>query len=153
MSLGRGFWSGEGGGREVLKISYPLILSQMSFTVQTFIDRLFLTWFSPEAMAGAVTALFVTFALFAVSGGLSAASLIAFVNDVMGGTALTLGWMAMAQGIGSLLGAALIERVSTIIQPAYLVGVPLLIADGRHADFRRIRGVSVANLAPRYDTE
>jgi MFS family permease len=75
-----------------------------------------------------LTALFVTFALFAVSGGLSAASLIAFVNDVMGGTALTLGWMAMAQGIGSLLGAALIERFSTIVQPAYLVGVPLLIA-------------------------
>jgi MFS family permease len=75
-----------------------------------------------------LTALFITFALFAVSGGLSAASLIVFVNEVMGGTALTLGWMAMAQGIGSLLGAALISRASAIVRPAYLVGVPLLIA-------------------------
>jgi MFS family permease len=75
-----------------------------------------------------LTALFVTFALFAASGGFSAASLIVFVNDVMGGTALTLGWMAMAQGIGSLLGAALITRVSAVVRPAYLVGVPLMIA-------------------------
>jgi MFS family permease len=76
----------------------------------------------------ALRALFVIFGLFAASGGLSAASLIVFVNDVMGGTALTLGWMAMAQGIGSLLGAALITRISAIVPPAYLVGVPLTIA-------------------------
>src|SRR4029453_13541308 len=63
MTRGSGFWSGDGGGREVLAISYPLILSQMSFTLQTFIDRLFLTWFSPEAVAGAVTALFATWGL------------------------------------------------------------------------------------------
>src|SRR5262245_60776126 len=63
MTRGRAFWSGAGGGREVLAISYPLILSQMSFTVQTFVDRLFLTWFSPEAMAGAVPALFATLGL------------------------------------------------------------------------------------------
>src|SRR6185436_11459533 len=30
----------------------------MSFTVQTFVDRLFLTWYSQEAVAGAVTSLF-----------------------------------------------------------------------------------------------
>jgi MATE family multidrug resistance protein len=54
----RPFWRGEGGGREVLALAYPLILSQMSFTIQVFVDRLFLTWYSPEAVAGAVTALF-----------------------------------------------------------------------------------------------
>jgi MFS family permease len=75
-----------------------------------------------------LTAIFVTFGLFAFSGGLSAAPLIVFVSEVMGGTALTLGWMAMAQGVGSLLGTALIGRVSAIVQPAYLVGVPLTIA-------------------------
>jgi hypothetical protein len=75
-----------------------------------------------------LTALFVTFGLFSISGGLSAASLIGFVSDVMGGTALTLGWMAMAQGVGSLLGAALIGRVSAVVRSSYLVGVPLMIA-------------------------
>ena len=41
--------------REVLALAYPLILSQMSFTIQVFVDRLFLTWYSAEAVAGAVT--------------------------------------------------------------------------------------------------
>jgi MATE family multidrug resistance protein len=48
---------------EVVSIGYPLILSQMSFTVQVFVDRLFLTWYSAEAVAGAVTGLFVTWSL------------------------------------------------------------------------------------------
>ena len=56
-------WRGPGGIGEVLAIAYPLILSQMSFTVQVFIDRLFLTWYSAEAMAGAVTGLFTTWSL------------------------------------------------------------------------------------------
>lgn len=56
----RVFWSGPGGGREVLAISYPLILSQMSFTIGAFCDRLFLTWYAQEAVAGSVTALFAT---------------------------------------------------------------------------------------------
>ena len=44
----RPFWRGEGGAREVLVLAYPLILSQMSFTIQVFVDRLFLTWYWPE---------------------------------------------------------------------------------------------------------
>lgn len=65
MAVGRleRFWSGPGGGREVLGIAYPLILSQISFTVQTFVDRVFLTWYSAEAVAGAITGLFATLAL------------------------------------------------------------------------------------------
>jgi MATE family multidrug resistance protein len=59
----RGWWSGPGGGREVLSLAYPLILSNVTFTVQLFMDRLFLTWYSVEAVAGAVTGLFATWAL------------------------------------------------------------------------------------------
>src|SRR5688500_19233607 len=59
----RPLWRGEGGGREVLLLAYPLILSQMSFTIQVFVDRLFLTWYSAEAVAGAVTALFTVWAV------------------------------------------------------------------------------------------
>jgi MATE family multidrug resistance protein len=59
----RPFWAGEGGAREVLALAYPLILSQMSFTAQVFVDRLFLTWYSAEAVAGAVTALFTVWAV------------------------------------------------------------------------------------------
>ena len=56
-------WSGPGGAKEVLRIGYPLILGQMSFTLQVFVDRLFLTWYSPDAVAGAVTALFAVWTL------------------------------------------------------------------------------------------
>jgi MATE family multidrug resistance protein len=63
MEQWRRFWGGAGGGREVLVIAYPLILGHMSFTLQTFVDRLFLTWYSPEAVAGAVTSLFTVWVL------------------------------------------------------------------------------------------
>src|SRR5258708_29315994 len=62
----RRLWHGRGGGREVLALAYPLILAHMSFTVQTFVDRLFLTWYSAEAVAGAVTGLFTTLAVLAL---------------------------------------------------------------------------------------
>src|SRR5882672_11896517 len=67
--LVRGLWEGPGGGREVLALGYPLILAHISFTVQTFVDRLFLTWYSAEAVAGAVTGLFTTLAVMALFSG------------------------------------------------------------------------------------
>jgi MATE family multidrug resistance protein len=57
-----GWWAGPGGVREVLVVGSPLILSHMSFTLQTFVDRLLLTWYSAEAVAGAVTAVIATWA-------------------------------------------------------------------------------------------
>ncbi|MDQ5840569.1 MAG: MATE family efflux transporter, partial [Chloroflexota bacterium] len=62
----RPFWRGDGGGREVLLLAYPLILSQMSFTIQVFVDRLFLTWYSREAVAGAVMGLIATWGVIGV---------------------------------------------------------------------------------------
>ena len=62
-------WAGPGGGREVALIAYPLILGHLSFTLQTFVDRLFLTWYSAEAVAGAVTGLFAVWAIIALFTG------------------------------------------------------------------------------------
>jgi MATE family multidrug resistance protein len=64
-------WEGPGGGKDVLQIAYPLVLGNLSFTLQTFVNRLFLTWYSPEALAGAVAGLFVSISLiglFSVTG-------------------------------------------------------------------------------------
>ena len=61
------FWAGPGGGREVALLAYPLILGHLSFTIQTFVDRLFLTWYSAEAVAGAVTWLFAVWVAIASS--------------------------------------------------------------------------------------
>src|SRR5947209_1548941 len=59
----RRWWNAPGGGRELLAVACPLILSNMSFTLQISVDRIFLTWYSQEAVAGAVAGLFVTWTL------------------------------------------------------------------------------------------
>ena len=40
------WWNRKCGGREVLAIALPLVVSTMSFTVMQFCDRVFLTWYS-----------------------------------------------------------------------------------------------------------
>ncbi len=44
------------GGREVLRVAAPLVVSSLSWTIMTFVDRMFLNWVSPTAMAGAFSA-------------------------------------------------------------------------------------------------
>ena len=55
-------WQGAGGYKEVLKIAGPLILSMGSWSLMHFIDRVFLTWFSSEALAAALPAGLLSFA-------------------------------------------------------------------------------------------
>jgi MATE family multidrug resistance protein len=106
MSMKR-FWEGEGGGREVLVVAYPLILAQMSFTVQVFVDRLFLTWHSAEAVAGAVTGLFVVWALVGLCIG-TGEYLTTFVAQYLGAGRLARIGPAMWQGIYFSLAAGLV---------------------------------------------
>ena len=47
-------WTAKSGYKEVLALSLPLILSTSSTTIQHFVDRMFLTWYSPEAIAASV---------------------------------------------------------------------------------------------------
>ncbi len=49
-----GRWRAEGGYREFLGIALPLILSTASWSIQHFVDRVFLTWPSTEALAAAL---------------------------------------------------------------------------------------------------
>ncbi|NIW98799.1 MAG: hypothetical protein GWN13_11235 [Phycisphaerae bacterium] len=49
-------WRERSGYGEVLKIAFPLILSTGSWSVQHFIDRMFLTWYSPQAIAASMPA-------------------------------------------------------------------------------------------------
>ncbi len=49
-------WRGEAGYREILAVAFPLILSTGSWSIQHFVDRMFLTWYSPEAIAAALPA-------------------------------------------------------------------------------------------------
>jgi MATE family multidrug resistance protein len=49
-------WRQEGGGRELLRLALPLILSSSFLTLQVFIDRALLTHFSSNAVAASMPA-------------------------------------------------------------------------------------------------
>ena len=46
----------QAGYGELLKIAVPLILSTSAWSIQHFVDRMFLTWYSPETIAAAMPA-------------------------------------------------------------------------------------------------
>jgi len=56
-------WSAEGGYREILIIAFPLILSTGSWSLQHFVNRMFLAWYSPEAIAASTPAGLLNFTL------------------------------------------------------------------------------------------
>lgn len=56
-------WQEPCGYAEVLGIALPLILSTGSWSLQQFIDRMFLTWYSPEAIAASMPAGMVNWTL------------------------------------------------------------------------------------------
>jgi MATE family multidrug resistance protein len=115
----RPFWRGEGGGREVLALAYPLILSQMSFTIQVFVDRLFLTWFSPEAVAGAVTALFTVWTVIGLCIGAGEYTT-TFVAQYLGAGRPERIGAAVWQGIYFSLGAgAVIAALIPLAEPVF----------------------------------
>ena len=56
-------WKDDAGYREFLKIAIPLILSTGAWSVQHFVDRMFLSWYSPEAIAAAMPAGLLNFTI------------------------------------------------------------------------------------------
>ncbi len=64
------WWKRAAGGREVLLVSLPLVISSLSWTVMTFVDRVFLKWESGAAMAAAFTASTLWFALLCLPLGI-----------------------------------------------------------------------------------
>lgn len=64
------WWRGEGGYREVLALAWPLFLSYGSATILQFIDRMFLTWYSPEGMAATAPSGMLAFTIQALFLGL-----------------------------------------------------------------------------------
>ncbi|MFT5086393.1 MAG: MATE family multidrug resistance protein [Candidatus Latescibacterota bacterium] len=62
-------WGASGGYREFLLIATPLILSTASWSVQHFVDRVFLTWYSTEALAAALPAGIASFTIISLFMG------------------------------------------------------------------------------------
>ncbi len=63
ISSARHRWRAPGGYRHVLAMAIPLILSTGSWSLQGFINRMFLVWHSPESLAAAMPAGMVNFAI------------------------------------------------------------------------------------------
>jgi MATE family multidrug resistance protein len=57
------WWTKPNGGREVLRVAAPLVVSSLSWTILTFIDRMMLNHVSGSAMAGAFSASVAWFAV------------------------------------------------------------------------------------------
>ena len=58
-----GWWARPCGGRDVLRLSIPLVTSMAAWTVMNFIDRMFLLWYSEESMAAVMPAGMLHFSL------------------------------------------------------------------------------------------
>jgi MATE family multidrug resistance protein len=69
--------------REMLRLSLPLIISTLSWTVMHFTDRVFLNWYSVDAMAAAMPAGALSFAVICFPLGV-AAYVNAFVSQYYG---------------------------------------------------------------------
>lgn len=52
----KAWWRASSGYREVLALAWPLVLSTGSVTIQQFIDRVFLSWYSDKAFAATLPA-------------------------------------------------------------------------------------------------
>jgi len=116
-------WSAEGGYRQVLTIAFPLILSTGSWSLQHFVDRMFLAWHSPEAVAASTPAGILNYTLMSVFIG-TAGYVSTFVAQYYGAGRHDRIGPCVWQGIYlSVLGALAMALCIPLARPAFrLIG-------------------------------
>ncbi len=116
-------WRSEGGYREVLVVAIPLVLSTATWSVQHFVDRMFLTWYSPEAIAAAMPAGMLNFSMVSIFMG-TAGYVTTFVAQYYGAKRYHRIGPALWQGVYvSLLGGLVIVCAAPFSVPIFrLVG-------------------------------
>ncbi len=67
----RNWWTRPCGGRAVVQLALPLVLSTASWTLMHFVDRVFLTWYSTDAIAAAMPAGMLHFTLICLPLGIT----------------------------------------------------------------------------------
>jgi len=130
-------WNGPGGYREVLVIAIPLILSTATWSIQHFVDRMFLTWYSPEAIAAAMPAGMLNFSMTSIFMG-TAGYLSTFVAQYYGAKRYHRIGPALWQGVYvSLLGGLVIVCAIPFAEPVFrLVGHSPLVQQDEVAYFQ-----------------
>lgn len=108
----RTWWRAEGGGREVVTLALPLVVSTSSWTLMLFIDRVFLSWYSRDALAASMPSSMLSFTLICFFLGI-ASYVNTFVAQYFGaGHSERIG-LAVWQGVW--VGAATFPFVALII--------------------------------------
>ena len=108
------WWRRSAGGREVLQVALPLVVSTISWTVMTFVDRMFLNWVSGIAMSAAFSASIIWFAIFCLPMGICS-YVNTFVSQYMGDEQPEHIGLSVWQGVWAAL----------IIAPLALAVIPL----------------------------
>jgi len=109
-----GWWSRPCGGRDVMQMSVPLIISMSALTIMQFVDRMFLYWHSEEAMAAAMPAGMVQFMLVCFPMGIAQYTS-TFVAQYRGAGHKDRIGVAFSQGV----------RVGFYCTPLFLATIPL----------------------------
>ena len=130
-------WRSEGGYREVLVVAIPLILSTATWSVQHFVDRMFLTWYSPEAIAAAMPAGMLNFSMVSIFMG-TAGYVTTFVAQYYGARRFHRIGPALWQGVYvSLFGGLVIVCAIPFAEPVFrLVGHSPLVQQNEVAYFK-----------------
>lgn len=113
-------WRSPCGYRDVLTVAFPLILSTGSGSLQHFVDRMFLAWYSPEAIAAAMPAGILNFAVMSFFIG-TASYVSAFVAQYSGAAREHRIGPAVWQGVylsvlGGMVMLALLPLAETIFR-------------------------------------
>lgn len=108
------WWARPCGGREVLAMALPLVISTASWAMMHFIDRMFLIWHSTQAVAAAMPAGLLHFTIVCLPMGVAS-----YANT----------FVAQYEGAGrpERIGRAVFQAVliGLIVSPLFLATIPL----------------------------
>jgi MATE family multidrug resistance protein len=134
------WWTRPCGGREVLQFAVPLMISTGFWSIQWFVDRMFLMWYSGDAMTAALPAGMVHWTMICFPVGI-ASYVNTFVAQYFGAGHRARIGLAVAQGI----------RFGWILTPLFLLLIPLapwiLSCSGATRDISRLSIVYFQILA------
>jgi MATE family multidrug resistance protein len=118
-------WQEKGGYRDILYIAFPLILSSSAWTIQHFVDRIFLAWHSPEAIAASGPAGFLNITVMHLFSG-TTGYVSVFIAQYYGSKRATRIGPALWQSLYfAFAGALLILCLIPLARPFFsLVGHP-----------------------------
>lgn len=59
-------WREPYGYKDIIHLALPLVLSTSSWTIQSFVDRMFLTWYSADTLAASMPSSIISFSIFSL---------------------------------------------------------------------------------------